>query len=157
MNKFQFSGDWGIVDMQMNIRIKNNLPKSLPKILQKSEYVGKTFSIDKPNQLISYKDAKKNLLKSTIEVVNIKNNEFIMRGLTGGFLVKVVSTSPKEAKIVMRRPVFFLFVTHLNIKREQYNSFDEYEQASEKFYKDLLQNFTIINDELIQFHLKKID
>ena len=156
-NKFQFSGDWGIVDMQMNIRVKNNQPSSLPNILQKNGYVGKRFSIEQSKQVISYKDANKTLLKSTIEMVNIKDNVFIMRGMTGGFNVKINSISSKEAKMVMSRAVFFLFVTNLNIKREQYKTIEEYELANGKFYKDLLQNFTIINDEPIQFHLKKIN
>lgn len=153
----KFNGTWEIVDMDMNIKLKKN-PKAIPpKIFQKDEYIGKTFHVNRTNEVITYKGLKKILLTSKIEMFDVKRNTFIMRGMTGGYINTIKNKSAKESVLIMSRPVFFLFITNLNIRRENYQNSKDYEDASGNFYQQLLDKYTTIGDPSIQFHLLKKD
>ncbi len=157
MTPFKFNGSWQITNMDMNIVLKGKHNPIPINVFQKNEYLGKVFHFDQSNKIVKYRERKKVFLSSTIESYNLKQSTFIVRRMTGGYSNWIANSAPNEAVLSMHRPAFFLFITNLKIKRENYKNFSEYEEATSQFYKDLLENYISVGDSNIKFYLKKID
>lgn len=155
ITKFTYEGTWKITKMEMNIQPRKAQITD-GQWFKKEYYVGNDFHFNLNKETVEYRYGKKRFA-SFLESYKNRKNTFIMRDLTGGFRNIIIKTSANEATLYMSRPVFFLFITNINIRRSAYNNFDDYENAQSSFYRNLLDHYVTVNDGDIIFYLKNIN